>query len=177
MMTKTKRPPPDSVGNIRGRLTKLRETAHVMAMDGIHIVHVDEKGKGKDPGKRETPTDYDKRMADALKELAPEFKKLEKRLKKCPKEATVSREDRDARKAADRAAKAVKKPTKPADTRERAKAKTLTDGHKRNVASSVLDGGDDHTPLSREGALTEGVAQDHKSEAADILDFMQSTLD
>jgi hypothetical protein len=175
MMTKTKRPPPDSVGNIRGRMTKLRETAHVMAMDGIHIVHVDEKGKGKDPGKRDAPTDYDKRMADALKELAPEFKKLEKRLKKCPKEATVSRENRDARKAADRVAKAVKKPTKPADTRERAEAQM--NGRKKNVASSVLDGGDDHTPLSREGALTEGVAQDHKSEAADILDFMQSTLD
>jgi hypothetical protein len=176
MMTKTKRPPPDSVGNIRGRMAKLRETAHAMVMGGIHIVHVDEKGKGVDPGKRETPTDYEKLLADTLKELAPEFKKLENRLKKCPKEATVSREDRDARKAADQPAKKpTKKPTKPADTRTRAEAQM--NGRKKNVASSVLDGGDDHTPLSREGALTEGVAQDHKPEVGDILDFMQSTLD
>ena len=179
-MSKTKRPPPDSLGNIRGRMAQLRTAAHDMAMGGVHIHHVDEKGKTKATAstKREVPKDFDKLLVAALKELEPQFKKLERRLKKCPKVATVTREDRDARKASARAAKPAKPKAKPADTRERAAAKV--NGRKKNVASAVLDGGDSHAPLSREGALTEGVSQDHKPAAAangDILDFMQSTLD
>lgn len=167
-----KRPPPDSAGNIRGRMAELRTIAHSIVMGGIVLVHVDEKGKGP-AFKRETPKDYDKRLADALKELAPEFKKLERRLKKCPKVAVVTREEQDAKRSKARATKIPKKPVKKPDTRER--AKTKMNGSK-NVAASVLDGGETHDPLSRENALTEGVAQDHKPEA-DILDFMQSTLD
>jgi hypothetical protein len=146
-------------------------------MGGVRIEHVDDKGKRASPIEpREVPKDYAKLLADALKEFAPQFKKLERRLKKCPKEVTVTREVRDARKAAARAETkgATKKAPKKADTRERAKV----NGRKKNVAASVLDGGDSQEPLSREGALTEGVSQDHTPESDnDLLNFMQSTLD
>ena len=175
----TKRPPPDSVGNVRGRMAELHKQAHALAMGGVRIEHVDEKGKRASPMEpREVPKDYAKLLAAVLKEFAPQFKKLERRLKKCPKEVTVTREARDARKAAERAdAKQTKKKVaKKADTRERATAKM--NGEKKNIAASVLDGGDSQEPLSREGALTEGVSQDHTPESdSDLLNFMQSTLD
>lgn len=165
----TKLPPPDSVGNIRGRIAQLRAQAH---NDAWGSLPVDEADKGGTRTAR--PEDYDKRLEAAFKKFAPQFKKLERRLKKCPKEKVVTQADRDAAKKAAKppTPKKPKKPKKPADTRERAKV----NGRKTSAAAAVLDGGTSQEPLSREGALTEGVAQDQKPDS-DILDFMQGTLD
>jgi len=161
MSSPSKKPPPDSVGNVLGRMAQLRVTAHHMACD-VPVSDDAPAKKGKE--RFALPKDYDKRLKAALKKLEPEFKKLERRLKKCPK-PTVT---------------ATKAKPKPKPKKQRATTRPDTtmkpvNGAKRptGVLASVLDGDDSAGPLSREGALTEGVKQDSN----DLLNFMQSKLD
>jgi len=152
-----KKAPPDSIGNINGRMAQLRSEAHNAACDSPAS---DDPKKGNE--RYTLPKDYDKRLASALKKLEPEFKKLEKRLKGCPKPSQT--------------------PAKPKPKRTRAKASTPkattkpveATKHPKGVLASVLDGDDSGAPMSREGALTEGVKQAPKD---NLLDFMQSKLD
>lgn len=157
-MKPSKKPPPDNRANILGRISHLRSLAHTTAAGGILIVIADEKGRAPKAERRSIPKDYDKRLAAALKELEPEFKKLDRRLKKCPPMPEVKQSAKPAKKA---------KSTKP-------KASKPVNGRRRkNTAASVLDGGSSQEPLSRESALTQAVAKPK----GDILDFMQSNLD
>jgi hypothetical protein len=149
-MKPSKKPPPDNRANILGRISHLRSLAHTTAAGGILIVIADEKGRAPKAERRSIPKDYDKRLAAALKELEPEFKKLDRRLKKCPPMPEAS------------AKAAPAKSPKPVNGRRR-----------KNTAASVLDGGSSQEPLSRESALTQAVAKPK----GDILDFMQSNLD
>lgn len=159
MKSSSKKPPPDSVGNIMGRMAQLRVVAHHMACEVP--VSGDDPKKGKE--RNALPKDYDKKLKAALKKLEPEFKKLERRLKKCPKP------------------KATATKAKPKVKKQRASSRPDTsmkpvNGTKRptGVLASVLDGDDSAGPLSREGALTEGVKASNDD---DLLDFMQSSLD
>jgi hypothetical protein len=144
-------------------MAQLRVTAHHMACD----VPVSDDGPAKKGKERfALPKDYDKRLKAALKKLEPEFKKLERRLKKCPKPKALE----------------ARKPTVKAKPKQRAKSsrpdttmKPVNGTKPKGVLASVLDGDDNSGPLSREAALTEGVKQE--SDNADLLNFMQSTLD
>jgi hypothetical protein len=151
-MKPSKKPPPDNRANILGRISHLRSLAHASAAGGVLILIMDEKGRAPKAERRSIPKDYDKRLAAALKELEPEFKKLERRLKKCPSMPEASAKPK---------APPAKSP-KPVNGRRR-----------KNTAASVLDGGSSQEPLSRESALTQAVAKPK----GDILDFMQSNLD
>jgi hypothetical protein len=140
-------------------MSQLRTTAHHMACD---VPGDDEPKKGK--SRYTLPKDYDKRLKAALKKLEPEFKKLERRLKKCPKpkKALLTKKPKTKKKRAAPVAPAA--PTKPVNGSKQ----------KKGLAASILDGDDSTGPMSREGALTEGVAQDA---SASILDFLQGSLD
>ena len=157
MKSPSKKPPPDCVGNILGRMARLRFTAHYMACEGI---------VSDDPKKERNtlPKDYDKRLKSALKKLEPEFKSLERRLKKCPKPKLTSSKPKTKPKKPRASSSPSKATTKPVSASKRPKG----------VLASVLDGDDSAGPLSREGALTEGVKV---ASTDDLLDFMQSKLD
>lgn len=157
--TAANKAPPDNHGNIRGRMAKLRAIAHYMA-----CVVSDSEPPKKGGDRYVLPKDYDKRLASALKKLEPEFKSLERRLKKCPKsKAAVA--GKKTKKAKRVAPVAPTKPTKPVSSSKR----------KTGVAATILDGDDSAGPMSREGALTEGVAQEAGS--GSLLDFLQGSLD
>jgi hypothetical protein len=157
MKSPFKKPPPDSIGNINGRMAQLRSEAHNAAWDSPAS---DDPKKGNE--RYTLPKDYDKRLAAALKKLEPEFKKLEQRLKKCPKPSQTPAKPKPKR--AQAKSSAPKATTKPVVATERPKG----------VLASVLDGDDSGAPMSREGALTEGVKA---APSNNLLDFMQSKLD
>jgi hypothetical protein len=156
MKSPFKKPPPDCVGNILGRMARLRFTAHYMACEGT--VSDDPKEE-----RNTLPKDYDKRLKSALKKLEPEFKSLERRLKKCPKPKLTSSKPKTKPKKPRASSSPSKATMKPVSASKRPKG----------VLASVLDGDDSAGPLSREGALTEGVKV---ASTTDLLDFMQSKL-
>jgi hypothetical protein len=140
-------------------MAQLRVRAHEMACD---VSISDDLKKGKE--RHALPKDYDKRLATALKNLDPQFKKLERRLKKCPKPkaAVVVKKAKKAKRAAPVAPVPT---TKPISGPKR----------KKGLATTILDGDDSTGPMSREGALTEGVAKEAKTTS--LLDFLQGSLD
>ena len=156
-----KLPPPDNYGNVLGRMAQLRMLAAQMACD---VPVSDDPKKGKERTAR--PKDYDKRLEAVLKKLEPEFKKLERRLKKCPKPKALEARKPKPKPKSQQAAKTSRPDTS---------MKPVNGTKPKGLLASVLDGDDNSGPLSREAALTEGVKQE--SDNADLLNFMQSTLD
>jgi hypothetical protein len=128
--------PPDTVGSVLGRIASLRTQAHVQAAGGIHLL-ANDTSKPIPHSRRELPNDYEKRLAQALKDLDPEFKALDRRLKKCYRTPEMG-------------------------------TSTL-----KATALAVLGGAESEGPLSREGALTKGVAESPKAVTPNILDFLQ----
>jgi hypothetical protein len=131
-MKPSKKPPPDNRANVLGRISHLRALAHANAAGGVLILIADEKGRAPKAEHRTLPKDYDKRLEAALKDLEPEFKHLERRLKKCPPMP---------------------------ETKANMKPKASKPKEQHNTAASVLDGGSSQEPLSRESALTQAVAK------------------
>ena len=167
-MKPSKKPPPDTRGNVLGRISQLHQVARANARGGIRVQleGINSKAKSKNLTQdRKAPKDYDKRLEAALKVLEPKLTSLERRLKRCPAALPASKTTKPKRPQ-------TAKPKRP-QTAKPKRPQTAKPKRPQTAASSVLHGESGQEPLSRESALTQAVTKP----GGDILDFMQGTLD